>query len=131
MRALALALLLAFAPALALAQAYNNGQTVNTTPTSTAGGITVNTTQLSANTSTQIAPADPNRIALEIQCDTGGVSVSLQGLGLAGASVGNGTKFIPSGSAAPLYTPPVATKTAITAYTATAQTCTVTGYAAQ
>lgn len=44
MRALALAILLALSPALAFAQAFTNGQQVNNTPTSTAGGITVNPT---------------------------------------------------------------------------------------
>jgi hypothetical protein len=133
MRTLALAALLALAlaPAVAQAQAYVNGQQAVATPTSTANGITVTAVTLNANTSTQLAPANPNRIALGIQCGTGGVSISETGQTLAGASVGNGSLFLPSGTAGPYFSPPVATTTAITAYTATSQTCVTTEYQRQ
>lgn len=131
MRALLLALALIGAPAAAQAQAYVNGQQAVATPTSTASGITVTSVTLNANTSTQLAPANPNRIALGIQCGTGGVSISETGQPLAGASVGNGSAFLPSGSAAPYFSPPVATTSAVTAYTATSQTCVTTEYQRQ
>ncbi|GJE37833.1 hypothetical protein [Methylobacterium persicinum] len=115
------------APVAAHAQALVNGQSAVATPTSSPGAITVTSTTLSANVSTQIAAANPNRIALGIQCASGGVSISETGATLAGASVGNGSLFIPSGTA-PYFTPPVATLTALTAYTAAAQTCVVTEY---
>ena len=131
MRALALALLLALAPAAALAQVYSGGQQVVATPTSTASGITVTSVTLNANTSTQLAPPNVNRIALGIQCATGGVSISETGQALAGASVGNGSIFLPSGTTAPYFSPPVATTSAITGYTATSQTCVTTEYQRQ
>lgn len=96
-------------------------------PTAAAGKITRTSTSLTANTSTTVAAANANRIALGIQCGAGGVSIDETGAALTGASVGNGTLFIPSGTG-PYFTPPVATRTAITAYTATAQTCVVTEY---
>lgn len=119
---------LLLASSAAEAQNLINGQQSVATPTSSAGAITVTSTTLNANTSTQIAAANSNRIAFGVQCATGGVSVSETGAALAGASVGNGSIFIPTGSSAPYFTPPVATLTAITAYTATAQTCVVTEY---
>lgn len=96
-------------------------------PTAAAGKIARTSTALAANTSTTIAAANANRIALGLQCGAGGVSIDETGAALTGASVGNGTLFIPSGTG-PYFTPPVATRTAITAYTATAQTCVVTEY---
>lgn len=96
-------------------------------PTAAASKITATSTALTANTSTTIAAANANRIALGVQCGSGGVSVSEAGAALTAAGVGNGTLFIPSGTG-PYFTPPVATRTAITAYTATAQTCVVTEY---
>lgn len=96
-------------------------------PTAAAGKITRTSTALTANTSTTIAAANANRIALGIQCGSGGVSVDEAGGALTAAGVGNGTLFIPTG-AGPYFTPPIATLTAITAYTASAQTCVVTEY---
>jgi hypothetical protein len=89
--------------------------------------VTKTSTALAANTSTTIAAANPSRISFGIQCATGGVSVDETGAALTGAAVGNGTLFIPSGTG-PYFTPPIATLTALTAYTATAQTCVVTEY---
>ncbi|UMY16658.1 hypothetical protein MMB17_18525 [Methylobacterium organophilum] len=96
-------------------------------PTAASGKVTVTSTSLSANTSTTIAAANASRIALGVQCASGGVSLSETGAALTGAAVGQGSLFIPSGSG-PYFTPPVATLTAVTAYTATAQTCVVTEY---
>lgn len=96
-------------------------------PTAAAGKIARTSTALTANTSTTVAAANANRIALGVQCGAGGVSIDETGAALTGAAVGNGTLFIPSGTG-PYFTPPVATRTAITAYTTTAQTCVVTEY---
>lgn len=96
-------------------------------PTAAAGKITKTSTAISATTSTTIAAANANRIALGIQCASGGVSIDETGAALAAAGVGNGTLFISTGSG-PYFTPPIATLTAITAYTGTAQTCVVTEY---
>lgn len=110
----------------------NNQATQTTTgaiapPTAAAGKITKTSTALTANTSTTVVAANTNRIALAIQCASGGVSVDETGAALTAAGVGNGTLFIPTNTG-PYFTPPVATLTAITAYTATAQTCVVTEY---
>lgn len=110
----------------------NNQATQTTTgaiepPTAAAGKITKTSTALTANTSTTIAAANTSRIALAIQCGSGGVSVDETGAALTAAGVGNGTLFIPTGTG-PYFTPPIATRTALTAYTATAQTCVVTEY---
>lgn len=96
-------------------------------PTAASGKITRTSTALTASTSTAIAAANANRISFGIQCATGGVSVDETGGTLTAAAVGNGTLFIPAGTA-PYFTPPIATRTAVTAYTATAQTCVVTEY---
>lgn len=96
-------------------------------PTAASSKITKTSTALSANASTTIALANPNRIAFSVQCGSGGVSVDETGAALTGASVGNGTLFVPANPGA-YFTPPIATLTAITAYTATAQTCVVTEY---
>lgn len=96
-------------------------------PTAAGGKITRTSTALTANTSTSIAAANANRVALGIQCGSGGVSVDETGGALTAAGVGNGTLFIPANPSA-YFTPPVATLTAVTAYTATAQTCVVTEY---
>lgn len=95
--------------------------------TAAAGKITRTSTALTASTSTTIAAANANRVAIGIQCGSGGVSVDETGGALTAAGVGNGTLFIPTGTG-PYFTPPVATRTALTAYTATAQTCVVTEY---
>ncbi len=129
--ALTFAAVLALAPVAALAQAYVNGQQAVATPTSTASGITVTAVTLNANTSTQLAPANNSRIALGIQCGSGNVSISETGQTLAGASVGIGSIFLPSGTTPPYFSPPVATTSAITAYTATSQTCVTTEYQRQ
>ena len=95
-------------------------------PTAGSGKITQTSTALSVNTSTQLVAANANRIAVEIQCDgtavvgidrTGGTLTSATAAGL----------VVPTGSY-PLYTMPIATQTAITAYTGTAQTCRTTEY---
>lgn len=89
--------------------------------------IITTSTALTANTSTTIAAQRSTRIALGIQCGSGGVSISETGAALTSAAVGSGSLFIPA-STAPYFTPPIASRTAITAYTATAQTCVVTEY---
>lgn len=84
-------------------------------------------TNVPAGVSTQIAPANSVRLALEIQCDgTAPVQVDETGSTLTSATQG-GTFVIPQGSY-PVYTPPVTTTSAITAYTGTAQACRVTEY---
>lgn len=95
-------------------------------PTAAAGKINTNTVALSANTSTQLIGTNDQRIALEIQCDgTAVVGVSRTGATLTSATTA--PLVIPAGSY-PLYTMPVATLTAVTAYTGTAQTCRTTEY---
>lgn len=96
-------------------------------PTAAAGKITKTSTAITANTSTTIAAANANRVAVAIQCGAGAVAVDETGAALAGAGVGDGTLFIPTGTGA-YFTPPIATLTAITARSATAQTCVVTEY---
>lgn len=96
-------------------------------PTAPAGKIVKTSTAITANISTTIAAANANRVALAIQCGSGGVAVDETGAALAGAAVGDGTLFIPTGTGA-YFAPPLATLTAITARTATAQTCVVTEY---
>jgi hypothetical protein len=98
-------------------------------PTAASGKMTVTSTDLTANTSTTIAAANTNRISLGIQCASGAVNVSETGATLAAATFGaaGASIFIPSGTA-PYFTPPIATRTAVTAYTATAQKCVVTEY---
>jgi hypothetical protein len=94
-------------------------------PTAAAGKTVATAVSVSATTSTQLVAANANRIAYQIQCASGGVSVDETGAALTGASVANGTVFIPAGTTTP-YIPPIASLTAITAYTATAQSCRVT-----
>lgn len=98
-------------------------------PTAASGKIVDTSVALSANTSTQLVAARAtagDRIAAEIQCDgTGVVGIDMKGGTLTSATAA--PRVIPSGSY-PLYTPPIATQTAITAYTGTAQTCRVTEY---
>lgn len=82
-----------------------------------------------ANTNTVLAPANPSRIAWAIQCASGAVNVSETGATLASATEGaaGASVYIPTGSS-PYFTPPIATLTPITVYTATAQACTITEY---
>jgi hypothetical protein len=95
-------------------------------PTAAAGKIVATSVALTSNTSTQLVAANVERIGVEIQCDgTGVVGVSRTGATLTSATAA--PLVIPSGSY-PLYTMPIATLTAITAYTGTAQTCRVTEY---
>ncbi len=98
-------------------------------PTAAAGKIVDTSVALSANTSTRLVAArgtSGDRIAIEIQCDgLAAVGVDMKGGTLTSATAA--PRVIPSGSY-PLYTPPIATQTAITAYTGTAQTCRVTEY---
>lgn len=95
-------------------------------PTAATGKIVATSVALSPTTSTQLVAANANRIALEIQCDgTAAVGISRTGATL--TSVAASPLVIPTGSY-PLYTMPVATLTAVTAYTGTAQTCRVTEY---
>ncbi len=98
-------------------------------PTAASGKIVDTSVALTANTATTLvaargAPGD--RLAVEIQCDgTAAVGIDMKGGTLTG--VASAPRVIPSGSY-PLYTPPIATQTAISAYTGTAQTCRVTEY---
>lgn len=95
-------------------------------PTATAGKITQTSVSLTANTSTSLVAANTARIAVEIQCDgTAPVGVDRTGGALTSATAA--PLVIPSG-AYPLYPMPIATLTAITAYTGTAQVCRVTEY---
>ncbi|SFG65055.1 hypothetical protein [Methylobacterium gossipiicola] len=98
-------------------------------PTAASGKIVDTSVTLTSNTSTVLvaARATPgDRLAVEIQCDgTAVVGIDMKGGTLTSATAA--PRVIPSGSY-PLYTPPVATQTAITAYTGTAQTCRVTEY---
>ena len=95
-------------------------------PTAASGKITQTNVSVPSNASTQLVAANANRIGLEIQCDgTGTVGIDQTGGTL--TSVAASPLVIPAGSY-PLYTPPIATLTAITAYTASAQTCRVTEY---
>ncbi|SFV06033.1 hypothetical protein SAMN02799631_04340 [Methylobacterium sp. 174MFSha1.1] len=98
-------------------------------PTAASGKIVDTSVALTANTSTTLVAArgtPGDRIAAEIQCDgTAVVGIDMKGGTLTSATAA--PRVIPSGSY-PLYTPPIATQTAITAYTGTAQTCRVTEY---
>jgi hypothetical protein len=94
-------------------------------PTAAAGKIVETPVTLVASTSTQLVAANANRIAMEIQCDGAApVAIGRTGATLTGLATG---LVIPSGSY-PLYTPPVPSLTAITAWTATGQTCRTTEY---
>ena len=91
-----------------------------------AGKIVETSVSLSANTSTQLVPVNLFRTLVEIQCD----GAAVVGISRTGATLTSATAaplVIPAGSYQ-LYTMPIATLTAITAYTATAQTCRVTEY---
>ena len=95
-------------------------------PTADTGKIVATSVSLTANTSTQLVASNSARIAVEIQCD----GAAVVGISRTGATLTSATAaplVIPAGSY-PLYTMPIATLTAITAYTATAQTCRVTEY---
>jgi hypothetical protein len=95
-------------------------------PTVAAGKLVETSVAVSANTSTQLVAANASRIGLEIQCD----ATAPVGLGRTGAtltSVAASGFVIPSGSYQ-AYQMPFATLTAVTAYTATAQTCRVSEY---
>lgn len=98
-------------------------------PTAAAGKITQTIVTLSANASTQLVAAratSGDRIAVEVQCDgTAAVGIDRTGGTLTSATAA--PLVIPSGSY-PLYTMPIATQTAITAYTGTGQSCRVTEY---
>ncbi|GEL44331.1 hypothetical protein MEX01_49220 [Methylorubrum extorquens] len=96
-------------------------------PTAAACKDTKTSTALTANTSTTIAPANADQIAVRIQCGSGGVSVDETGAALAVAPVGQVKLFIPT-AAGPFFNPPAATRPVITGYTAVAETCAVTGY---
>lgn len=95
-------------------------------PTAAAGKITQTNVSVTANTSTQLVAANANRIAVEIQCD-GTAPVGIDRTGGTLTSPTAAPLVIPSGSY-PLYPMPIATLTAITAYTATAQVCRVAEY---
>jgi hypothetical protein len=95
-------------------------------PTAAAGKITQTRVAVAATTSTQLVAANTARIAVEIQCD-GTAPVGIDRTGAALTDPLAAPLVIPSGSY-PLYTMPIATLTAITAYTATAQSCRVTEY---
>lgn len=106
-------------------------------PTAAAGKTLVTSTSVAASTSTTIAAANANRISVGIQCGNvagtaaaataiseTGATLTAATFGAAGASI-----FMPASTSGPVYfTPPIATRTAVTAYTATAQTCVVTEY---
>ncbi|MGE7415454.1 hypothetical protein [Methylobacterium tarhaniae] len=98
-------------------------------PTAAAGKIIDTSVVLTANTSTTLVAAratSGDRLAIEIQCDgAGAVGIDMKGGALTSATAA--PRVIPSGSF-PLYTPPIASQTAITAYTGTPQTCRVTEY---
>lgn len=101
-------------------------------PTAASGKIVATSVALTANTSTTLVAArgtPGDRISYTLQCDgTAAVGISETGGTITAATLAGGTTLvIPSGSA-PLYIPPVATQTAITAYTGTAQSCRVTEY---
>jgi hypothetical protein len=95
-------------------------------PVAASGKLTETSVAVAANTSTTLIAANTSRIAMEIQCD-GTAAVGLSRTGAALTSVAAAPLIIPSG-AYPLYTMPMATATAVTAYTGTAQTCRVTEY---
>jgi hypothetical protein len=95
-------------------------------PTAASGKIVETAVSVPASTSTQLVAANANRIGVEIQCD-GAAPVGIGRTGAALTSATTAGLVIPSGSF-PLYTPPIASLTAITAYTATAQSCRVTEY---
>lgn len=95
-------------------------------PTAAAGKIVATSVTLTANTSTTLVAANDQRIAIEIQCD-GAATVGVSRTGAALTSATAAPLVIPTGSY-PLYTMPVATLTAVTAYTGTGQTCRVTEY---
>ena len=99
--------------------------------TAATGKITVTSTSITASTNTQIAAANTSRIAYGINCaGTGAVNISETGATLTSATFGatGATVQIPASSTPPYFIPAIATLTAITAYTATAQTCVVTEY---
>lgn len=95
-------------------------------PPTSAGGKKVRASvALAANTSTTLLVANANRYSYAVQCATGGVVLDETGGALTGATVGNGTTFLPANPGV-RFSPEVASLTAVTAYTATAQTCVAT-----
>lgn len=95
-------------------------------PTAAPGKIAQTSVAVAAATSTQLVAANTARIAVELQCDgTAPVGVDRTGGTLTSATA---APLVLPATAYQLYIMPIATLTAITAYTATAQTCRVTEY---
>ena len=98
-------------------------------PQAPSAAITQTVTAVAATTSTTIAAASATAIAVEIQCD-GTAPVAIDRKGGTLTSLAAAPLVLPQ-TAYQLYVMPIATTSAITAYTATAQTCRVTQYARQ
>lgn len=87
-------------------------------PYQAAAGRVITKTAVSATTSTTICPAVSNPTAVEIQVQSGGIGLGLQGQALTSATYGTTTADpdIVIGTAGTLYTFPVAPSNLITAY---------------